>query len=135
MFVIDMVLMSGDSSESSRGGIPDLEGTIYDMTHYMSEVPVDRITEIETAQRRLEAGQLIASGERVGLSDNIMSLRIKNLKVRAMLSIEIDQIDSIHWHMAFSQEEFRQVRRDRDDARRRLRRLESFVERRLGFHP
>ncbi|GKC90875.1 hypothetical protein Tco_1151524 [Tanacetum coccineum] len=128
-------LAIGDSSKSSRGGIPDLEGTIYDMTYYMSEVPVDRITEIETAQRRLEAGQLIASGERVGLSDNIMSLRIKNLKVRAMLSIEIDQIDSIHWHMAFSQEEFRQVRRDRDDARRRLRRLESFVERRLGFHP
>ncbi|GKE49016.1 hypothetical protein Tco_1480274, partial [Tanacetum coccineum] len=98
-------------------------------------VPVDRITEIETAQRRLEAGQLITSGERVGLSDNIMSLRIENLKVRAMLSIERDRIDSIHWHMAFSQEEFCQVRRDRDDARRRLRRLESFVERRLGFRP
>ncbi|GJR09507.1 hypothetical protein Tco_0792159 [Tanacetum coccineum] len=32
-------------------------------------------------------------------------------------------------------EEFRQVRRDRDDTRGRLRRLESYVERRLGFHP
>ncbi|GKC51228.1 putative reverse transcriptase domain-containing protein [Tanacetum coccineum] len=53
-------LAIGDSSESSRGGIPDLEDTIYDIIHYMSE------------------------------------------------------------------EEFRQVRRDRDDTRRRLRRLESY---------
>nr|GEU65901.1 retrovirus-related Pol polyprotein from transposon TNT 1-94 [Tanacetum cinerariifolium] len=30
-------LAIGDSSESSRGGIPDLEDTIYDIVHYMSE--------------------------------------------------------------------------------------------------
>nr|GEX09538.1 hypothetical protein [Tanacetum cinerariifolium] len=62
-------LAIGDSFESSRGGIPDLEDTIYDIVYYMSK------------------------------------------------------------------EEFRQVRRDRDDTRRRFRRLESFVERRLGFRP
>ncbi|GJW12275.1 hypothetical protein Tco_1578102 [Tanacetum coccineum] len=44
-------LAIGDSSESSRGGIPDLEDTIYDIVHYMSEVRIDRITEIETTQR------------------------------------------------------------------------------------
>ncbi|GJT20336.1 hypothetical protein Tco_0890273 [Tanacetum coccineum] len=47
-------LAIGDSSESSRGGIPDLEDTIYDIVHYMSEVRIDRITEIETTQRQLE---------------------------------------------------------------------------------
>ncbi|GKE88236.1 hypothetical protein Tco_1565711, partial [Tanacetum coccineum] len=36
-------LAIGDSSESSRGGIPDLEDTIYDRVHYMSEVRIDRI--------------------------------------------------------------------------------------------
>ncbi|GKE90212.1 hypothetical protein Tco_1567687, partial [Tanacetum coccineum] len=41
-------LAIGDSSESSRGGIPDLEDVIYDVVHYMSEVRIDRITEIET---------------------------------------------------------------------------------------
>ncbi|GJV77295.1 putative reverse transcriptase domain-containing protein [Tanacetum coccineum] len=67
---IDVDLLPiGDSSESSREGIPDLEKTIYDIVHYMSE------------------------------------------------------------------EEFRQVRRDRNDTRRRLWRLESYVERHLGFHP
>ncbi|GKD68166.1 hypothetical protein Tco_1322256 [Tanacetum coccineum] len=43
-----------DSSESSKGGIPDLEDTIYDIVHYMSEVCIDRITEIKTTQRQLE---------------------------------------------------------------------------------
>ncbi|GKC96067.1 putative reverse transcriptase domain-containing protein [Tanacetum coccineum] len=44
----------GDSSESSRGCIPNLEDTIYDIVHYMSKVRIDRITEIETTQRQLE---------------------------------------------------------------------------------
>ncbi|GJX88437.1 putative reverse transcriptase domain-containing protein [Tanacetum coccineum] len=95
-------LAIGDSSESFRGGILDLEDTIYDIVHYMSEVRIDRITEIETTQRQLEASQLVASGERASLVERIGSLRLEYLK-----------------------EEFRQVRRDRDDTRRRLRRLES----------
>ncbi|GJT60445.1 putative reverse transcriptase domain-containing protein [Tanacetum coccineum] len=95
--VVDPLAIS-DSSESSRGGIPDLEDTIYDIVHYMLEVRIDRITEIKTTQRQLEASQLVASGERASLC----------------------------WHMALSQEEFRQVHRDRDDTRRRLTRLESY---------
>ncbi|GJW86670.1 hypothetical protein Tco_0162010, partial [Tanacetum coccineum] len=128
-------LVIGDSFESSRGGIPDLEDTIYDIVHYMLEVRIDRITKIETTQRQLETSQMVASGERASLVERIGSLRLEYLKVRAMLSIERDRIDSIRWHMALSQEEFRQVRRDRDDTRRRLRRLESYVERHLGFRP
>ncbi|GKA86660.1 hypothetical protein Tco_0808371 [Tanacetum coccineum] len=95
--IVDLLTI-GDSSESSRGGISDLKDTIYDIVHYMSEVHMDRITEIETTQRQLETTQLVASGER-------------------------------------ELEEFRQVHRNRDDTRRRLRRLESYVERYLGFRP
>nr|GEU75725.1 hypothetical protein [Tanacetum cinerariifolium] len=84
---------------------------------------------------QLEAGQLIASGERAGLSDKTRSLEWENLKVRALLSMERDRVDSLRRHIALSQEEFCQVRKDRDDTRRKLRRLELFVERRLGFHP
>ncbi|GKB11732.1 hypothetical protein Tco_0845655 [Tanacetum coccineum] len=88
-------------------------------------VHINRITEIETTQRQLETSQMVASRERASLVERIRSLRLEYLKVRAMLSIERDQIDSIRWHMALSHEEFRSVRRDRDDTRRRLRRLES----------
>nr|GFD35948.1 hypothetical protein [Tanacetum cinerariifolium] len=62
-------------------------------------------------------------------------LEQENLKVRDLLCIERDRVDSIHRHMAFSLEEFRHVHMDHDDTRRRLRRLESFVERHLGFRP
>ncbi|GKE95174.1 hypothetical protein Tco_1580029, partial [Tanacetum coccineum] len=56
-----------EDSESSRGGIPDLEDTIYDIVYYMSEVRIDRITNIETTQRQLETSQMVASGERASL--------------------------------------------------------------------
>ncbi|GJZ90673.1 putative reverse transcriptase domain-containing protein [Tanacetum coccineum] len=126
-------LAIGDSSESSRGGIPDLEDTIYDIVHYMSEVRIDRITEIETTQRQLQTSQMVASGERASLVERIESLRLEYLKVRAMLSIERDRIAIIRCHMALSQEEFRQVRRDRDDTRRRLSRTMTIT--RSGMTP
>ncbi|GJT09374.1 putative reverse transcriptase domain-containing protein, partial [Tanacetum coccineum] len=88
-------LVTGGISESTRGDVPDLEDTIYDIVHYMSDVPLDRIT------------------KRLGR---------ENLRVRAFLSIKRDRVDSLRHHMTLSQEEFRQVRRDRDDTRRRLRR-------------
>ncbi|GJS23287.1 putative reverse transcriptase domain-containing protein [Tanacetum coccineum] len=67
-------LVIGDSFESSRGGILDLEDTIYDIVHYMSEVRIDRITEIETTQRQLETSQMVASGERASISQEESSL-------------------------------------------------------------
>ncbi|GJV12200.1 putative reverse transcriptase domain-containing protein [Tanacetum coccineum] len=81
-----------------------------------------RLSEIETAQSRLEADQLIASGDRARMAEMIYSVRLENLKVRAMLDIERDHVSSLRLHMSLSQEEFRQIRRDRDDARGRLRR-------------
>ncbi|GJS08348.1 putative reverse transcriptase domain-containing protein [Tanacetum coccineum] len=134
-----------DSSDSSstRDGIVrsfedmpiDLDDVVRDFYHYMSEVCIDRIVRIETAQRRLEVDQLIVRGQRVSMIERIDSLGLENLEVRAMLYIERDRVNSLHLHMSLSQEEFRQVHRDRDDTRGRLRRLESYVERRLGFRP
>ncbi|GJZ35853.1 hypothetical protein Tco_0581670 [Tanacetum coccineum] len=113
----------------------DLDDAVRDFYHHMSEVRNDRIVGIETAQRRLEADQLIARGQRVSMIERIDSLRLENLKVRAMLDIKRDRVNSLFLHMSLLQEEFRQVRRDRDDTQGRLRRLESYVERRLGFRP
>ncbi|GKG04018.1 hypothetical protein Tco_0314405, partial [Tanacetum coccineum] len=123
------LLVTDGISESTKGDAPDLEGTLYNIVHYMSEVPLDRITEFETAQRQLEAGQLMASEERDGLTDRIRRLGRENLRVQALLCIESDRVDSLRHHMALLLEEFRPIRRDRDDAFRRLKRLESFVER------
>ncbi|GKA90802.1 putative ribonuclease H-like domain-containing protein, partial [Tanacetum coccineum] len=116
-------LASGDIHDPTRGDAPDLEGTLYDISHYMSEVPLDRITEFETAQRQLEA-----SRERAGLADRVRSLGRENLRVRALLCIERDCVDSLRHHMTLSQEEFCQVHRDLDDTRRRFKRIEQYFQ-------
>ncbi|GKE46615.1 hypothetical protein Tco_1477873, partial [Tanacetum coccineum] len=100
----------------------DLNDVVRDFYHHMAEVRIDRIVRIETVQRRLEADQLIARGQRVSMIERIDSLRLENLKVHAMLDIKRDRVNSLRLHMSLSQEEFRQVRRDRDDTRGRLRR-------------
>ncbi|GJR07174.1 putative reverse transcriptase domain-containing protein [Tanacetum coccineum] len=121
-----------DSSDSSatRDGIVrsfedmpiDLDDVVRNFYHHMSEVRIDRIVGIETTQSRLEADQLIASGERVSMTKRIYSLWLENLKVRAMLDIKRGHVNSLRLHMSLSQEEFRQIRRDRHDTRGRLRR-------------
>ncbi|GJV15882.1 putative reverse transcriptase domain-containing protein [Tanacetum coccineum] len=121
-----------DSSDSSgtRDGIVrsfedmpiDLGDDVRDFYHHMSEVHIDRIVGIEIAQSRLEADQLIASGDRARMAKRIYSLRLENLKVRAMLDIKRDRVNNLRLHMSLSQEEFCQICRDRDDARGRLRR-------------
>nr|GEV94049.1 hypothetical protein [Tanacetum cinerariifolium] len=133
--------VGGDSSSSfgTRDGnirtvedIPvDLDGAIRDFYHHMYEVCVDRIVRIETTQRQLEADQMIASGARAGMAESIKSLRSENLKVHALLYIKRDRVDSLRLHMSRSQEEFRQIRDDRDDLRRKLRRLDLFAERQM----
>ncbi|GJZ16393.1 hypothetical protein Tco_0552070, partial [Tanacetum coccineum] len=56
--ILDL-LVTGGISEPTRGDALDLEGTLYDIAHYLSEVPLDRITEFETTQRQLEAEHVL----------------------------------------------------------------------------
>ncbi|GKD95461.1 hypothetical protein Tco_1379358, partial [Tanacetum coccineum] len=72
----------------------DLNDVVRDFYHHISEVRIDRIIEIGTVQRRLEADQLIARGQRVSMIERIDSLRLENLKVRAMLDIDRDRVNS-----------------------------------------
>ncbi|GKF11684.1 hypothetical protein Tco_0049610, partial [Tanacetum coccineum] len=83
---------SSDSSSTRDGIVRSFE-----------DMPID----LDDA-RRLEADQLIARGEKAGIIGRIESLRLENLKVRAMLDIERDRMNSLRLHMSLSQEEFRQ---------------------------
>ncbi|GKA85373.1 hypothetical protein Tco_0807027, partial [Tanacetum coccineum] len=85
-----------DSIVRSLKDIPiDLDDAVHDFYHHMSKVRTDRIVGIETVQRRLEADQLIARGERDGMIERIKSLRLENLKVCAMLDIKRDRVNSL----------------------------------------
>ncbi|GJW32144.1 hypothetical protein Tco_0052176 [Tanacetum coccineum] len=115
---------------------PDSPGTRDGIVRSVEDTPVDLGNVVRDFYHHMsEADQLIASGDRARMAEMIYSLRLENLKVRAMLDIERDRVSSLRLHMSLSQEEFRQIRRDRDDARGRLRRLESYLGRRFGFRP
>ncbi|GKF88087.1 hypothetical protein Tco_0258964 [Tanacetum coccineum] len=64
-----------------------------------------------------------------GVSNDVLAETgsIHNLSKITMMIVDIerDRVNSLRLHMSLSQEEFRQIRRDRVDARGRLRRLES----------
>ncbi|GJU85665.1 hypothetical protein Tco_1293211, partial [Tanacetum coccineum] len=105
---------SSDSSGTSDGNVRSFEdmqinlnAAMGDFYHHMSEVRIDRIVKIKTVQRWLEADQLISRGQRVGMIERIDSLRLENLKVRAMLYIERDCVNSLRLYISLSQEEFR----------------------------
>ncbi|GKE00157.1 hypothetical protein Tco_1388140 [Tanacetum coccineum] len=80
----------------------DLDDTVRDFYHHMSEVRIDRIVGIEIVQRRLEADQLIARGQRVSMIERIDSLRLENLKVCAMLDIERDRVNNLCLHITMT---------------------------------
>ncbi|GKE22295.1 putative reverse transcriptase domain-containing protein, partial [Tanacetum coccineum] len=65
----------------------NLNDVVRDFYHHMSEVHIDRIVGIKTAQRWLEADQSIARGQRVSM-------------------IEKDRVNNLLLHMSLSQEEF-----------------------------
>nr|GEX83571.1 hypothetical protein [Tanacetum cinerariifolium] len=146
--------------------LEQVEEGLQDIYDHVIEIPLQRIEDIETGQRELEARSLIAGREReraslleqvaslersnarlrgtmmmeraradsfrrrvrfieselrqirrfryyekidrAGLSNRTGSLERENLKVRALLCIERDRVDSLRRHMALSQEEFRQ---------------------------
>ncbi|GKA12227.1 reverse transcriptase domain-containing protein [Tanacetum coccineum] len=132
--VVDMVIGDGVEAHTEDGigmGVEIVASDIMeDDEEFKAEASAGGTTEIA-----LEAGQLMASGERAGLTDWIKRLGLENLKVRALLCIERDGVDNLRHHIELSHKEFHQIRRDHDNARRRLRRLESFVKRHLGFRP
>ncbi|GJR74560.1 putative ribonuclease H-like domain-containing protein [Tanacetum coccineum] len=71
----------------------------------------------------------------IDMGVEIAASDIKDVGIKRLLSIVEVTTTGYGFYCWEDEEEFCQVHRDRDDTRRRLRRLESFVERRLGFRP
>ncbi|GJU65304.1 putative reverse transcriptase domain-containing protein [Tanacetum coccineum] len=106
----EIVEPPGEDSSDSSGTRDDIVRSFKDMTIDFNDAVHDFYHHMS---------------ERASMIKRIDSLRLDNFKVRAMLDIERDRANSLRLYMSLSHEEFRQVRRDRDDTRGRLRRLES----------
>ncbi|GJT29379.1 hypothetical protein Tco_0909654 [Tanacetum coccineum] len=98
-------------------------------------IPLERVEEIETGQRELEARGLIASGERASLLEHVASLERSNARLRGTLMMESARADRFQRRMGFMERELRQIHGFCYYDRMRFRRVETFAARRLGFRP
>ncbi|GJT36698.1 hypothetical protein Tco_0927117 [Tanacetum coccineum] len=121
--------MSGMTQRSmSWRGFFDSSGTRDGIVRSFKDMPIDLDDVVRDFYHHMS--------ERVSMIERINSLRLENLKVRAMLDIKRDRVNNLRLHMSLSHEEFLSgFVRDRDDTGGDLRRLESYDERRLDFGP
>ncbi|GKA83337.1 hypothetical protein Tco_0804932, partial [Tanacetum coccineum] len=99
------------------------------------KIGVDRVSDIESAQRERGCRMLAASEQRAGMLDRIGVLEMDNKRLRGMLCVERERVDSLRRYMLHTQEELRQMRVSRYYDRAEFRRLETFDVRHLGYHP
>ncbi|GKD72271.1 hypothetical protein Tco_1330553 [Tanacetum coccineum] len=128
---LDLVSTDGSREVMQMG----LDVAMQELYNHMHEILVDGIMEIEAGHRQLEVESLIASGERAGLLDRVVSLERSNTRLRDTLRMESVRFDGFWRRMGFMEDELRQIRRFRYYDRLRFRRLEAFAARRLGFRP
>ncbi|GJR70856.1 hypothetical protein Tco_0016921 [Tanacetum coccineum] len=115
--------------------LEQVEEGLQDIYEHVIEIPLQRIEDIETGQRELEARSLIASGERASLLELVTSLGRSNARLRGTMMMERAGADRFRRCVRFMESELRQICRFRYYDRMRFRRLETFAVRRLGFHP
>nr|GEV53728.1 hypothetical protein [Tanacetum cinerariifolium] len=104
---------------------------IEDIYGHVMEIPLQRVKDIKTGQRELEARSLITSGERADLLDRVASLERINARLRGTLRMASARVDRLRRYMRFMVGELRQIRRFRYYDKIRFRRLETFIAR--GF--
>ncbi|GJS13878.1 hypothetical protein Tco_0408350 [Tanacetum coccineum] len=112
-----------------------VEEVVQDIYRHIIEIPLQRVEDIESRQRELEARSLIAGGERAGLLDRVTALERSNMRLQGTLRMESARVDRFRRRMSFMAGELRQICRFRYYDRMKFRRLETFAARRLGFRP
>ncbi|GJY30448.1 hypothetical protein Tco_0413943 [Tanacetum coccineum] len=111
----------------------EVEEVVQDIFGHVMEIPLQRVEDIETGHKELEARSLIASGERAGFLDRVASLERSNARPRGTLRMESARVDRFRRNMSFMAGELRQIRRFLYYDRMRFRRLETFAARRWVF--
>ncbi|GJW08270.1 reverse transcriptase domain-containing protein [Tanacetum coccineum] len=107
--------------------LEQVEEVVQDIYGHVIEIPLQRIEDIETGQRELEARSLIASGKRASLLEQVASLERSNARLRGTVMMESARADRFRRRMSFIESELRQIRRFRYYDMMRFRRLETFA--------
>ncbi|GJR11702.1 hypothetical protein Tco_0794354 [Tanacetum coccineum] len=108
----------------------EVEEVVQDIFGHVMEIPLQRVEDIKTGHKELEARSLIASGERAGFLDRVAFLERSNARPQGTLRMESARVDRFRRRMSFMAGKLRQIRRFRYYDRMRFRRLETFAARR-----
>ncbi|GJV52928.1 reverse transcriptase domain-containing protein [Tanacetum coccineum] len=107
--------------------LEQVEEGLQDIYEHVIEIPLQRIEDIKTGQRELEARSLIDGGERASLLEQVASLERSNARLRGTMMMERARADRFRRRVSFMESELRQIRRFRYYDRMRFRRLETFA--------
>ncbi|GJX44051.1 putative reverse transcriptase domain-containing protein [Tanacetum coccineum] len=91
--------------------LEQVEEGLQDIYGHVIEIPLQRIEDIETGQRELEARSLIAGGERASLLDQVASLERSNVRLRGTMMMERARSDRFWQRVSFMESELWQIRR------------------------
>ncbi|GJT45640.1 putative reverse transcriptase domain-containing protein, partial [Tanacetum coccineum] len=91
--------------------LEQVEEVVQDIYGHAMEIPLQRVEDIETGQRELEARSLIDGGERASLLDQVTSLERSNVILRGTFMMKSARADRFQRRMGFMESELRQIRR------------------------
>ncbi|GJW39830.1 hypothetical protein Tco_0065675 [Tanacetum coccineum] len=104
---------------------------LQDIYEHVIEIPLQRIEDIKTGQRELEARSLIAGRERASLLEQVASLERSNARLQGTMMMERARADRFWRRMSFMKSEVRQIHMFCYYDKMRFRRLKTFAVRRL----
>ncbi|GJS04346.1 hypothetical protein Tco_0320854 [Tanacetum coccineum] len=114
--------------------LEQVEEVVQDIYGHFMEIPLQRVEDIETGHRQLEAESLIVSRGRDGLLDHVAALEKSNTKLQDTLRMKSVRADRLLRRMSFMEDELRHIHRFCYYDRLRFRRLEAFVARHHDYH-
>ncbi|GKD54802.1 hypothetical protein Tco_1288189, partial [Tanacetum coccineum] len=79
--VADIDIPDGMLMPDAMEHLEQVEEVVHDIYGHIMEIPLQRLEDIESGQRELEARRLIASGERASFLDHITALERSNARL------------------------------------------------------
>ncbi|GKD27952.1 hypothetical protein Tco_1234166, partial [Tanacetum coccineum] len=104
-------------------GEDDAEEEVESRNRGTIEIGVGRVSDIKSDKREQKHGMLDASEQRTSILARIGVLKRDNMRLRGMLYVEREQVNSLRCHRSYTQEELRQMRVSRCYDRAEFRRL------------
>ncbi|GJT86244.1 putative reverse transcriptase domain-containing protein [Tanacetum coccineum] len=99
--VVGIDILDGMLMPDAVERLEQVEEVVQDIYGHVMEIPLQRVEDIETGQRELEARSLIDEGERASLLEHVTSLERRNARLRGTVMMESARADRFQRRMSF----------------------------------